>query len=261
MILLALLFSSCQKEEKKDEVILAEVNETILTENEMKELLGSKSNQAKHREEFIRHWVETELLAQRSKELNLLSDENYYGILDRSRKELAASIALQSYLVNQHVTADERTLKNYFRKNKDDYILLEDAFVINLAAFNSESSAIKFRNSVLKQGWNSTVDLFSNDSALLDLKIESTLKRSQHKSKLVARALDKLFRGEVTLVLKTELNDFVIVQLIDKIPKNSIPRFKYIKDNIEKSYQYFKKKEIARNYIDSLMSEKNIKIY
>ena len=223
--------------------------------------MGPKAGRTKYREEFIRNWVETELLAQISVEMDLLSHENYYGILDRSKKELAANIALSSYLMNQRLITDEKSVQNYFNKNRDDYVLLEDAYVINQASFKNESSAIKFRNSVIKEGWDTAVNLVSVDSSLLDLKIQSTLKRSQFKSKLIARALDKLFNGEVTLVIKTELNDFAIVELIDKIPKNSIPKYKYIKQNVLSSYQYHKKKEIAREYIDSLMTLKNVKIY
>ncbi|MDX1699158.1 MAG: hypothetical protein R3250_01010 [Melioribacteraceae bacterium] len=223
--------------------------------------LGSQGRQTKHREEFIRHWIETELLAQRANELDLLSKENYFEILARSKKELAANIAVTSYLMNRRITIDEKSLTKYFNENKDDYILLEDAYVINYASFSGESSAINFRNSVIKEGWSNSVSSFSKDSSLIDLQIESTLMRSQLKSKLVARALEKLFNGEVSLVLKTELNDFAIVQLITKIPKNTIPNYKYIKEKVVKSFEYFKQKEITRKYIDSLMTEKNVKIY
>ena len=161
----------------------------------------------------------------------------------------------------QKVQIDDQLLNNYFKKNKDDYIFLEDAFVINMASFNSESSAIRFRNSVINQGWKESAKLISSDTALTNIQTEQTLKRSQLQSKLVNRALDKLFNGEVTLVLKTELNNFVIVQLIDKIPENTIPKYKYIKDNVLISYNYFRKREMVRSFIDSLISQKNIRIY
>ncbi len=73
--------------------------------------------------------------------------------------------------------------------------------------------------------------------------------------------MQKLLNGEISLVIETELNNFVVVQQIDKINQNSIPNFKYVKNDVYKSFLMLKQREIIRNYLDSLLTQKNIKIY
>ena len=84
---------------------------------------------------------------------------------------------------------------------------------------------------------------------------------SEIQSKPIIRVLKKLYNSEISLVIETELNNFVVVQQIEKISKDSLPQFKYVKNNVKKSFIMLKQRELIRNYLDSLLTQKNIKIY
>ncbi|PID56397.1 MAG: hypothetical protein CR986_10215 [Ignavibacteriae bacterium] len=77
----------------------------------------------------------------------------------------------------------------------------------------------------------------------------------------LVRVIRRLYDNEISLIVKTELNHFIIVQLIEKIDKNQIPKFEYIQKKIKENYIGTQQKEIVKNYLDSLYAVKKIKIY
>ena len=61
-------------EEKTDAKIVARVGSSSLTEEELNAALGSETNANKYREEFIRRWVETELLYREAVNENITAE-------------------------------------------------------------------------------------------------------------------------------------------------------------------------------------------
>ncbi len=252
---------ACDEEKNKQEIYIAEVGSAKLTQQDLDKQLGDIANISKYKEEFIRNWIETEILNQISDEKNLLTEENYTKILEASGRELAASIAIDEYLNAHPINYSEADLNKYFTLNKGDYSFSEDVHVLNYIAFYNEENAISFRSNAISNGWANSLAGIVKDSILIESQQNRVLKLSEIQSKRTIRVLKKLFRNEISLVVKTELNNFIVVQQIDKIPKNTIPKFKFVKDNVRKSYIVLKQREQIRNYLDSLISHKNVKIY
>ncbi|MCB0730100.1 MAG: peptidyl-prolyl cis-trans isomerase [Ignavibacteriae bacterium] len=221
----------------------------------------SENSSTKYKEEFIRNWVITEILSQISNENKLLSNENYFRIIENSKKELAAAVAIQNYLENNPIDVNESELNNYFQKNVDDFSFSDDGYVINYVEFKNESNAIKFRNKAISQGWESALSEFENDSSLVTILQNHTFKLSEIQSIRTSRVLSKLYKNEISLVVQTELNNFIVVQQIEKIAKNSVPKFEFIKDKVKTSFLILKQKELVNSYLDSLISQKNVKIF
>ena len=221
----------------------------------------SSNSSAQYKEEYIRNWIETEILYQISEEKNLLNENNYNNILKASGKELAASIAINEYLEKNYMEYSESDLKKYFIEHKLDYSFSEDAHILNYIAFSNEESAIKFRNSAISDGWQKSLDILSNDTTIIINLKSQIFKFSELQSKRIMRVLEKLFNTEISLVIKTELNNFVVVQQIDKIGKNTVPKFNYVKENVMKSFQVFKQRQQIRSYLDSLIAHRSVKIY
>jgi len=196
-----------------------------------------------------------------AKESALLQKDNYDLILEASSKKLAATITINKYLESHQHNFSDSELRRHFLNNKEDYNYSNDAFVLNFVEFNTEENAIKFRDIAISEGWDSALNSFGNDSTLILNVRNQIFNVSEIQSKRTMRVIKRLFKNEISLVVRTELNNFVIVQQVDKIVKNSVPKFKYIKQSVKNSYLILKQKELVRNYIDSLLSEKNVKIY
>lgn len=201
------------------------------------------------------------MLAQISIENDLLNQNNFNRVIESSKRELAAAIAIANYLKSYSVEISEVELKEYFEMNEEDYNFSDEAYILNLVSFSNEESAIRFRNNAIIAGWDKAVGQLVEDDELLESKQDKIFKLSEIQSRRISRVLQKLFNGEISLVIETELNNFVVVQQIDKIDQNSIPNFKYVKNDVYKSFLILKQKEIIRNYLDSLLTQKNIKIY
>ncbi|MCW8849522.1 MAG: peptidylprolyl isomerase [Melioribacteraceae bacterium] len=182
-------------------------------------------------------------------------------MLESSKRELAAAIAIADYLKSYPIEISEDELKEYFEVNEEDYNFSDEAYILNLVSFSNEESAIRFRNNAIIDGWEKAVSKLVEEDELLESKQDKIFKLSEIQSRRISRVLQKLFNGEISLVIETELNNFVVVQQIDKINQNSIPNFKYVKNDVYKSFLILKQKEIVRNYLDSLLTQKNIKIY
>lgn len=223
--------------------------------------MGSKVGNNKFKEEFVRNWVENEILAQISVEKKLLNSDNFDSIIELSKKELSASIAIQDYLKSNPINFSEDELKDYFKLNLEDFTFSDDTYILNLVSFNNEESAILFRDDAITNGWQNTIKDIDTSDALIESVQNKTFKLSEIQSKPIIRVLKKLYNNEISLVIETELNNFVVVQQIEKINKNALPQFKYVVKNVQKSFIMLKQRELIRNYLDSLLTQKNIKIY
>ncbi len=251
----------CQDKKEPVEIYVAEVGNIKLSQSELERDLGNNMNLAKYREEYIRDWIETELLFQISTENNLLNNNNYQKIIKNSQKELAASIAINNYLNSNPVIIGEKELRKYFEENKSDYNLSYDSYILNYAEFSSEESAINFRDNAIENGWDKAIQSFVNDSTLVINSENRLYKLSEIQSERTLRVLKKLFKNEISFVINTELNNFVVVQQIDEIVKNSVPKFQFVKENVRNSLLVLKQREQVRLLLDSLINQKNVKIY
>ena len=164
-------------------------------------------------------------------------------------------------MTNQKFNYSKSDLRKYYQDNKDDFSFGEDGYLINMISFNNEPKAISFRNYAIREGWNEALSLFEADTTILNVLSKKLFKLSEVQSKLVSRVLTSMFKGEISVVVNTELNNFVIVQQIDKINRNSVPKFEYVFDDVLSSYTIIQKRDMLKDFIDSLMVQQNVKIY
>ncbi len=256
-----LILTGCEESKQPEEVYVAEVGNVKLSQSELERELGNNLNVSKYRDEYIRDWIETEILFQISKENNLLNNSNYENIIKNSQKELAASIAINDLLSSNPLIIEENELEQYFYKNRSDYNFSYDSYILNYAEFSSEESAINFRDNAIVNGWQKSIQSFLDNTTLIFNSENRLYKLSEIQSERTLRVLKKLYKDEISFVINTELNNFVVVQQIDEIAKNSVPKFQYVKENVRSSLLVLKQREQIRLLLDSLINQKNVKIY
>lgn len=255
------LFIACDEKIDRNEKIVAQVGTSKLTEDELINILASKSNSNTYKEEFIKEWIETEILYQLAFEEKLVTKENYYRILKESEKELASVIVINNILETHPIKFTDDDLLEYYNSKKEDFVFGTDVFILNLISFRNEESAINFRNSVIESNWQIASEEIRNKKDLIEDYKNKTYRSSQiHSSKLL-RILMELFQDEISLVVETEPNKFVIVQMIDKIDQSTIPQFEYVKDKVRESYILNSQKELISHFLDSLKIDKKVKVF
>ncbi len=260
-LFLFILVLGCTKNKKIKEIVVAEVGNSKLTETQLNNYLEDNNKSVEFKDEFIRQWIETEILYQVAKKKGILKKTEFNNVMKQTKKKLAASFAIKDYLSNNSYTYNSNQLLKFYNKNKNNFQLPTDAYILNSISFLNEANAIDFRNKAISKGWNNAVKEIVNKDDVVKSYKNKLVKISQIPSKRILRVLKEQFRNEISLVIKTELNNFVVVQQTEKIKKNSVPKFKYIKNEVEAMYKATKNKELVRNYINKLISEKQVKIY
>ena len=260
-IVLLLSLLSCGTEKKQKEIIVAEVGDSKLTENQLTQMLEVNYSSTENKEEIVRNWVETELLYQAADENKLLTENDFNKIIKQSEKKLAASYAIAKYLSSSNEKISNTKLANYFKSHKDDYLLPVDSYILNYIRFSDEKDAIKFRSKVLLKDWQLATVEVENNKNVEKKYVAKLVKVTEIQSKKMLRVLKELRIRETSIVIQTELSSFVVVQLIEKLKKNTVPKLKYIEEDVRTIYEAQINKEKVRNYINKLTTQKNVKVY
>ncbi|MFC2134504.1 hypothetical protein ACFLTH_07785 [Bacteroidota bacterium] len=258
LVVLLIIVLGCEKEEVTDEYA-AKVNEVVLSENDLNKALNSRFNEKKYKDEYIRQWIETELLYQDAIDNDILNDENYKDVVEQSKKHLAASFMLDQYYEDRIPDFSSKELKSYFSKYINDFKLFDDAYVLNIADFSDESRAILFRYTLLESDWNSTLNAFQNDDFLVNVVSNQFLYKYQIRPIILFRTVKNLLPSETSIVLQTEPGVFTVVQLVAFLEKDSFPKYEYVENLVKERYEVTKKAELYREYIDELFVKHNVK--
>lgn len=256
VFLLAIIIA-CSDREKKSNVIV-KVNDSELTEDAMAALLVNSGSSNKSREEIINDWIEREILYQEAVKKGITQTEQYQNTLAKSRKELAIGLFIQDMLENSKVEITEEEILDFYEKYKDDFVLIDDAFTFNIIYFSSFDTAVKFRNLLLDSDWNKAMISFRGDPNLA----QAFSNRFSYKYNLtpvsLRRVLTILQPLETSTVFQVEENKYCVIQLIQKLDKDSYPKPEIIKEEIKERVQLNKNREYLKKYINNLIEDHNL---
>ena len=254
-----LVFAACSKEQKKDDFV-ARVNESYLTREDFASLADTANLNSAQKEQLIKNWIYQEVLFQAADKEGITTREDYLNIVNKSSNELAAAMLIDDYVSKEKINYSDEDLIDYYESNKNYFRLNTDAYLINKVTFNNEDNAIKFRSLALDSEWKKAVSAFVNDSSLIintesDLVEESNIYPVQ-----LSRIIKDFYPGEISIVITNKPGYYSIVQLLNKLGKESVPPFEIIKTKLEKRFLAEKKKELVEEYLKNLYSQNEIEI-
>ena len=254
-----LVFAACSKEQKKDDFV-ARVNESYLTREDFASLADTANLNSAQKEQLIKNWIYQEVLFQAADKEGITTREDYLNIVNKSSNELAAAMLIDDYVSKEKINYSDEDLIDYYESNKNYFRLNTDAYLINKVTFNNEDNAIKFRSLALDSEWKKAVSAFVNDSSLIintesDLVEESNIYPVQ-----LSRIIKDFYPGEISIVITNKPGYYSIVQLLNKLGKESVPPFEIIKTKVEKRFLAEKKKELVEEYLKNLYSQNEIEI-
>lgn len=252
------LITGCKEEEKKikeDEVIVARVGSSVLTETQLDEMLSFSENAGKFKEELVSDWVETELLYLQAIDNKIIEDTLYKRISKASNKKLAGSLFLQNYLKANEVEKNVSELEEFYNTNQTQFAINDRAYLYNLVEFDLESF---FKSS----GDVTRIDDLSSDikeNFPDSLNIAKVFKlHSDIDSKPILNAIDTLEINEISVIPNSEPGIVSIVQLTRKYEKGAVPEFHLIKDFVEERFNDYNKMLLYDKLIRDLYSQYNV---
>ncbi len=259
VIILAAAFYGCGKDKDRQDFV-ARVEDSYLTEEEISEFLDTASNQQSRKNEFISNWIETELLYKEALEEDIIDEEEYIRIIEQSKKELAKAILFKKIIDDSEIEYSDEDLEYFYDRKKDEFRFFEEAFLFNIIKFTDEDKAILFRNTLIESDWIKAHNVFRGDP---DLNI-SQENRLQTESEIqpveYITVLQNLLPNETSIVLNSEPNKFVVLQLIRKYNKYEIPEFALIKEKVRKRFLMLSRYEILQDYIKNLHNKYQVEI-
>lgn len=249
----------CSKEEKSDKYV-AKVNKSVLTEEQVRMGLSEEQNKGKYRSEFINSWIQNEILFQEAEKEGITNDKEFYAILERSKKELAAAFLIKKILADNNVDVNDEEVQKYYDDSKDNFKLNDDAYRLNIVHFNNFDKAVLFRNKLIETDWGRALSSFQKEPAITGS--ESAVLRYKYQLQPISflKQLSDMQPNEVSTVIEIGQSDYAVVQLTDKLNKDSIPPLEFVKDEIKNRLLVIKRREFVKNYIDKLVSDHNLEI-
>lgn len=259
LISLALIFySGCDKKSETKEYV-ARVNDSFLTEQDIQDLDLLYGN-ALARNEIIKRWIDTELLYQEAEKKGITKDENFLRVINNSRKQLAAAFLKNNILDEKLEKPSSSELSEYYEEHINEFKADEETYVYNLVIFNNENAAIKFRNKFFELGWDKTMDIFSEDKALIEQSDNVALSKSHIYPIKLLSIIQELNPGEISIILESLPSKFYIVQLIQMFNKGNTLPFEIVQDKVEARLVAQRREEIFQEYLKELYSDNEVEI-
>lgn len=258
-ILILAVLTACE-EKKVSPNIVAKVDNKVLTETELKKDLSEKINKKKFREEFIRQWIEQEVMFLEASKQRLLTDSSYNRIIEKSKIELAAALLEQNFFKKNKINYTINDLKRFFLKRKDNYRLNDAAYLLNAAEFNNEDNAVNFRFLAMDSNWKNAFKIYGSEKSITKKIDNKLLFEYQVQPKKLLRVVKSLDIGETSIVFQTEPNKFAVVQLLKKLKRNEIPPFNFVKNQVKERYLLLKARLMFKRYLNNLYKSYNVQI-
>ena len=259
ILLSAVALTGCGKEEPKKDFI-ARVDESYLTKKELSADLDTAQLQESHKNEYIRNWVETELLYQEAIREDIPDEDVYKLTMEKSRKELAKALLLQKFFSEHEIEYKQQDLLDYFNAHKEEFKLFFDSFLFNSITFNNEDKAILFRSTLMESDWNRTSTVFSGDSSIINEKTNILLYDYQVQPEILFDVIKELLPNEVSIVLNLEPNQYRVVQVLKKYSKGEIPDYDIIKKIVLDRFINIKRNELLQDFLRQLYLKYKVEI-
>jgi hypothetical protein len=254
-----LIFAACSKEQKKDDFV-ARVNDSYLTREDFASLADTANLNSAQKEQVIKNWIYQEVLFQAADKEGITNREDYLNIVNKSSNELAAAMLIDDYVSKEKINYSDEDLIKYYESNKNYFRLNTDAYLINKVTFNNEDNAIKFRSLALDSEWKKAVSAFVNDSSLIINTVSDLVEESNIYPVQLSRIIKDFYPEEISIVITNKPGYYSIVQLLNKLGKESVPPFELIKAKVEKRFIAEKKKALVEEYLKNLYSQNEIEI-
>lgn len=247
-------------EEKPQTDFVARVNNEYLLESDLAEIADTNSISPVRRGELIRKWIEDEALYQAAVEEGILETERFRQLRQKSDKEIARSLFLDTYFNENRFSLQRDDLAAFFEQRKEAFRLPYNAYYCNQATFSSRSRAIEFRRNAFESGWENALKIAARDTTMLQTRSEALIYEHQFFTDALPRVIRVMQTGDISFVISLEPERFTIVQLLQQYERNSVPPLDVIKDKVEKTLLQRKRMELLEELKEELFTENDIEI-
>jgi hypothetical protein len=253
------LFYACE-EPKKPESYVARVNDSFLTEADLYGLIDSQSVAGKNRTAVIKNWVKQEVLYQEAVKQGITEDEKFKSTIENSKRKLAAAMILEKFSAAAKPVFSDAELEKYYKDNQSSFRLPFNAFYLNRISFSDRDAAVQFRTQLMSGSWKDAAAKFAKDKNLVDISNKVLISEQDVYPSKLLRILEGLYSLQISIVIPDERGYYLVVQLLNKFPAQSVPPFEAVKDEVERRYKAAIIESTVEDFIMELYTSNRIEI-
>jgi hypothetical protein len=257
--LAAVALCACGKEQPRKDFI-ARVDNSYLSAKDLATDLDTAGLETSRRNEYIRNWIETELLYKEASEEDILKDKEYLKTLEKAKRELARAFLINKILDDNKIELKDSELEEYFNSHKEEFRLFQDTYCYNLIKFKNEDKAVFFRTALIESDWMKAANALRNDPSVVEQKTGILKSDYQIQPNSLLFCLQGLMSGETSIVLNTEPSVFAVVQLKRKYSVGDIPEFQVLKPEVRQRLLLRRKEKLLSEHIKGLYSKYQVEI-
>jgi hypothetical protein len=252
------LLTSCEK--KVEEKYIVKVGDSYLSEEELNALVSYGSDSSKFKEEFIRQWIEDELLFMAAKEKGIVQTKEFKSLAERSERKTANTLLIKQILSDTKIYEDSASVKKYFKVNASEFKLTQPAIIYNYASFNKLETAEGFRISLYQNNWDDAINVVNQNNELIDSGKELFFYVVKESQDIYRDIYKSLIRNQVSEVKRTFNGLYLVFILLEKYDKNEIPSLDVTYDLVKDRF-IAKQRELAyKNYVKQLYANYSSRI-
>lgn len=255
----AVVLNACGKEQPPKDFV-ARVDNSCLTAKDLAADLDTAGLEPSRKNEYVRNWIETELLYKEASGENILKDEEYLKTLEKTKRELAKAFLINRLLDENEVKLKDSELEEFFNSHKEEFRLFEDTYYYNLIKFNNEDKAVFFRTALMESDWMKASNAVRGHRSVISENTGILKSCYQIQPNSLLFSLQGLMPGETSIVLNTEPYVFTVVQLKRKYSKGEIPGFDAVRTDVRERLLLRRKEKMLSEHIKGLYSKYQVEI-
>ncbi|HEX2868492.1 MAG TPA: hypothetical protein VHO03_15725 [Ignavibacteriales bacterium] len=255
----AVAFSACGKEQPRKDFV-ARVENSYLTSKDVAADLDTAGLEPSRKNEYVRNWIETELLYKEASEEDILKDKDYIRTLEKAKRELARAFLINKILDGNTVKLKGSELEDYFNSHQEEFRLSQDSYLYNEIKFNDEDKAVFFRTALMESDWRKASNAVRGGRSVIDEKTGVLKGDYQIQPGSLLLSLQGLMPGETSIVLNTEPSVYTVVQLKRSFMKGEIPGLEAVKEDVRQRLLLRRKEKLLSEHIKGLYSKYKVEI-
>lgn len=222
-------------------------------ENESEKYYKKELENINYENLTLLHEKEKEALFLKAIEDSLVFSKEFESLLRKAKKEIAAAMVIDRFSENLEIDTSNEVLKDYYRNHLNEFQIYDDAVVVNKADFSEYENSVQFRKYVLKYGWDAAEKVYGGKTDIVRIEKFRLIYQSDLKRKKEFRYFSTLREGELSIIFRTEHNNFSIVQLVKNLDKYAVPRFEFVKELVKNNYLVSAYKKEYNKFLDELI--------
>lgn len=252
--IISLIFAIIGCEKKIEEPYVAKVGDSYLTEELLNKVIPDSEENIEFREAYKRQWIEEQLLYLAAEEKGILNTDDYKTILKRTKTKTANSLLINELMKDTNVKMDSTSVRGYFEKHPSEFKLTSQAMIFNYASFVDYNHAENFRKSLFNYSWADAVNQAEEQEELYDSGEDVFSYIAKETPDIYKRVYKTLYSNQISDVMITMNNMFIVFQLLEKHNANEIPELNSIYDQVKERYAATQRELAYKNYIKELYS-------